>query len=65
MLHDSNNKLLENWAFFSSTEACQENICDELLRDENFSTKDNSNTEEIDHDKISIYSVEGLPHKNK
>ena len=39
-------------------EACQENMGDELLRDENNSTYCNSENEEINDDKISISSVE-------
>ena len=58
VLYDCNKKLLENWALISSTEASQENIGDELLRDENFSTDDNSNNVPLDHDKRSISSVE-------
>ena len=39
-------------------EASQENIGDELLRDENISIDDISENVEVDDDKISISSVE-------
>ena len=39
-------------------EASQENIGDELLRDENISTDDNVENVEFDDDKILISSVE-------
>ena len=39
-------------------EASQENIGDELLRDENISIDDNSENVDVDDDKISISSVE-------
>ena len=80
-LHNSNSKLLENWAWVRnsltksqsylahvthiqvtktvpSMEASQENIGNELLRDENNSIDGNSENVEIDDDKISISSVE-------
>ena len=38
-------------------EASQENISDELLRDENISTDDNVENVEFDDDKILISSV--------